>query len=102
MIRDNINIPISYWQAAFDNQSLWQWFMLATQQLSSQVPTIRLDDLENQSVFPPAPEDGYGLFATPKGMYEAVLSDGSPTTPQWRRMSDGTVFAVGAVIPTTL
>lgn len=106
MIRGQIQLPDSAWIAFYSNPTLVDWFRQAQAQLVSLVPVIRLDDLDNQTVFPAVPETpdgqfGYGMLATPKGMYEAILGD-SPVVPQWRRMSDGTVFAVGAVIPTTL
>ena len=56
---------------------------------------------DGQTVFPRVPQGG-AMLITPKGMYEGIFTDAATPVPQWRRLTGGTIFAVGATIPTTL
>lgn len=54
-----------------------------------------------RSAFPAVP-DGGGFLATPKGMYEGILTDDATPLPKWRRLSDGVLYDPGNTIPVTL
>ena len=53
------------------------------------------------TVFPATPSLG-GILKTRKGAYEAIYTDAVPEVGQWRRLSDNSIHAVGATIPSTL
>lgn len=96
MIRGQVQIERSLVSRMVEDQRVVELIMLAQEQLVSQVSQIRLDDLEDQTVFPPIPVDGYGMLFTPWGVYSA--SDGGV----WLRLHTGVLYAVGDTIPVTL
>lgn len=99
MIRGQVQLERSLVSGMVSDQRAVELIMLAQEQLTSQVPSLRLDDLEDQTVFPPVPEDGYGVFYTPWGMYAACL-DG--IARRWLRLHTGVLYKAGVLIPTTL
>tara|TARA_R110002033_G_scaffold14961_1_gene43106 strand:+ start:1346 stop:1639 length:294 start_codon:yes stop_codon:yes gene_type:complete len=74
-------------------------FILAIQQDS--VDRASLVQSSNMSKFPPTPSLG-GTLSTRKGCYEAIYTDSIPEVGQWRRLSDGSIYAVGSAMPSTL
>lgn len=96
MIRGQVQLERSLVSQQVSDQRAVELIMLAQEQLNSQVTIIRLDDLEDQTVFPPIPADGYGVLYTPWGMYSAV------TGGAWLRLHTGVTYSPGAAIPTTL
>lgn len=74
-------------------------FILAIQQ--DTVDYASLFQYSTMTVFPATPSLG-GILKTRKGAYEAIYTDAVPEVGQWRRLSDNSIHAVGAVIPSTL
>lgn len=74
-------------------------FILAIQQ--DTVDYASLFQHSEMTVFPVTPSLG-GILKTRKGAYEAIYTDAIPEVGQWRRLSDNSIHAVGAAIPTTL
>lgn len=74
-------------------------FILAIQQ--DNVDYASLFQNAGMIVFPETPSLG-GILKTRKGAYEAIYTDAIPEVGQWRRLSDNSIYAVGAVIPSTL
>lgn len=92
-------------QNQIDNQqidiknSAFTEFILAIQQ--DTVDYATLFQTSEMTLFPATPSLG-GILKTRKGAYEAIYTDAVPEVGQWRRLSDNSIHAVGAVIPTTL
>ena len=86
-------------------------FILAIQQDTVDRSSLYQSDLNNidilgvpTGVFPETPSLG-GIFNTRWGGYEAIYLPPVPpdkAVGQWRRLSDNSIHAVGAAIPTTL
>lgn len=74
-------------------------FILAIQQ--DTIDYASLFQHSEMTVFPETPSLG-GILKTRKGGYEAIYTDAIPEIGQWRRLSDNSIHAVGAAIPTTL
>lgn len=74
-------------------------FILAIQQ--DTIDYASLFQYSTMTVFPATPSLG-GILKTRKGAYEAIYTDAIPEVGQWRRLSDNSIHAVGAVIPSTL
>lgn len=101
MIRGQSNLDRQMASAISGDNATVNWFVLANDQLLSQVPSIRLDDLQDQANFPAVPSDGYGIFYTPWGIYSAVKVSGTPSV-KWLRLHTGIQYASGAAIPTSV
>jgi hypothetical protein len=82
-----------------DSQYAFTQFILAIQ--DDNVGYANLFQTSDITVFPATPAFG-GILKTRKGSYDAQYTDAVPEVGQWRRLSDNTVYAVGATIPTTL
>jgi hypothetical protein len=82
-----------------ESQYAFTQFILAIQ--DDNVAYADLFKASTMTVFPATPSLG-GILKTRKGSYDAQYTDASPEVGQWRRLSDNTVYAVGATIPTTL
>ncbi len=65
MIRGQVQLERSLVSGMVSDQRAVDLVTLGQEQLNSQVTSIRLDDLEDQTVFPPIPADGYGVLYTP-------------------------------------
>ena len=74
-------------------------FILAIQQ--DAVDYASLFQHSAMTAFPATPSLG-GILKTRKGAYEAIYTDAVPEVGQWRRLSDNSIHAVGATIPSTL
>lgn len=74
-------------------------FIIALQQDS--VDQASLFQTSLMTLFPATPSLG-GILKTRKGAYEAIYTDTPTEVGQWRRLSDNSIHAVGAVIPVTL
>ena len=74
-------------------------FVLAVQQ--DAVDQAGLFQTADITLFPDVPEFG-GILKTRKGAYEGIYTDAITEVGQWRRLSDNSIHAIGAVIPTTL
>jgi hypothetical protein len=82
-----------------ESQNAFTQFILAIQ--DDNVGYANLFQISTMTVFPATPSLG-GILKTRKGSYDAQYTDASPEVGQWRRLSDNTVYAVGATIPVTL
>ena len=74
-------------------------FILAIQQ--DVIDHAELFQNSDMAIFPGVPSLG-GILKTRKGAYEAIYTDTIPEVGQWRRLSDNSIYAVGATIPSTL
>jgi len=81
------------------NQQAFVEFLLAIQQDNVDYASLFQDSLMLK--FPVPPSLG-GILKTRKGCYEAIYTDAVPEVGQWRSVKDGTIYAVGDVIPVTL
>lgn len=85
-------------QISQDPQAFAQWVLAIQQDAADQAILIQTS---NVALFPSTPSLG-GTFTTRKGVYECIYTDAVPEVGQWRRLSDGSIYAVGSAIPTTL
>jgi hypothetical protein len=74
-------------------------FILAIQQ--DDVDRANMVQSSDITRFPEVPSFG-GIFTTRKGAYEGIYTDAAVEVGQWRRITDNSIHAVGAVIPITL
>ncbi len=96
MIRGQVSLTDYEFSKLSSMPNVVTWFRLAQEQLATSVSAIRYDDLPDNTVFPDIPDDGYGMFYTPWGIYSAA------TGGVWLRLHTGVLYAVGDIIPVTL